>query len=52
MSWFNKEVLQVDDADKKMIIATLMARLLPSKLLFSLSKNPLSRIADLMVKVQ
>lgn len=52
MSQFNKEALQVDDTDENMIVAALMAGLLPSKLLFSLSKNPLSRMADLMVKAQ
>lgn len=40
MSRFNREMLQVDDANEKMIVAALMARLLPSKLLFSLYKNP------------
>lgn len=40
MSQFNKEALQVKDADEKIIVATMMTRLLPSKLLFSLSKNP------------
>lgn len=35
-----------------MIVTTLMAGLLPSKFIFSLSKNPLSCMADLMVKVQ
>lgn len=39
MSWFNREMLQVDDAKEKMIVAALMARLLPSKFIFSLSKN-------------
>lgn len=49
---FNKETLQVDDADKRMIVTALMVGLMPSKFLFSLSKNPLIRMADLMVKMQ
>lgn len=52
MSRFNKETLQVDDVDEKMIITALMARLLPSKLLFSFSKNPPTNMTDLMVKAQ
>lgn len=52
MSQFNKETLQVDDVDKKMIVDALMVGLLPSKFLFSLPKNPPSRMADLMVKAQ
>lgn len=52
MSRFNKETLQVDDVDKRMIVATLMTGLLSSKLLFSLSKNPPTCMADLMVKAQ
>lgn len=35
-----------------MIIVALMAELLPSKLLFSLSKNPPTHMANLMVKAQ
>lgn len=45
-------MLQVDDDEEKMIVVALMVELLPSKLLFSLSKNPLSYMADLMVKAQ
>lgn len=45
-------MLQVDDTEEKMIVATLMVGLLPSKFLFSLSKNPPSSMADLMVKAQ
>lgn len=52
MSWFNRETQEVDDAEEKIIVATLMVGLLPSKFLFSLSKNPSSHIIDLMVKAQ
>lgn len=52
MSWFNREMLQVDDAKEKVIVATLIAGLLPSKFFFSLFENPLSCMADLMAKVQ
>lgn len=52
MSQFNKEALQVNEADGKMIIVALTAEMLPFKLLFSLSKNPPSRMTDLMVKAQ
>lgn len=52
MSRFNGEMLQVDDAEEKMIVAALMTGLLPSKFLCSLSKNPPSHMADLMVKAQ
>lgn len=52
MSKFNREILQVDNAKEKMIMAALMAGLLPSKFLVSLSKNPLSHMANLMVKTQ
>lgn len=52
MARFNKEALQVDDLDERMIVAALMAGLAPSKLLFSLSKNPPTRMADLMIKAQ
>lgn len=38
MSWFNREMLQVDDAKEKMIVAALMVGKLPSKFLFSNSK--------------
>lgn len=36
MSWFNREMLQVGDAEEKVIVAAFMAVLLPSKFLFSL----------------
>lgn len=52
MSWFNREMLQVNDVEEKMIMAALMAGLLPLKFMFSFSKNPPSRVADLMVKAQ
>lgn len=52
MSLFNKEMMQVDDVEEKVIMAALMVRLLPSKFLFSLSKNPPSHMAYLMVKSQ
>lgn len=52
MTQFNKEALQVDDANDRMIVVALMAGLERSKLLFSLSKNPPTRMADLMVKAQ
>lgn len=52
MSQFNKEALQVDDVDERMIVMALMAGFTPSKLLFSLSKNPLTWLANFMVKVQ
>lgn len=35
-----------------MIMTALMAGLIPSKFLFSLSKNPPTRMADLIVKAQ
>lgn len=52
MTRFNKEALKVDGANERMIVAALMVGLAPSKLLFSLSKNPPTRMAYLMVKAQ
>lgn len=52
MSRFNREMLQVDGGKEKMIVTTLMAGLLPLKFLFSLSKNPMSCMADFIVKAQ
>lgn len=52
MSQFNKETLQVYNANERIIVATLTVGLMPSKFLFSLSKNPPTWMADLMVKVQ
>lgn len=49
---FNKEMLQVDDTEEKVIMAALMAGLLPFKFFFSLSKNLSSHMADLMLKGQ
>lgn len=44
--------MQVDDADERIIVEALMAGLIPSKFLFSLSKNPPIRMANFMVKAQ
>lgn len=35
-----------------MVVVALMAGLIPFKFLFSLSKNPLTKLADLIVKEQ
>lgn len=52
VSRFNKKMLQVDDAEEKVVVATLMVGLLPSKFLFSLLKNLPLHMADLMLKAQ
>lgn len=44
-------MLQVDDAKEKVIMTALVAGLLLSKFLFSLSKKPLLGITDLILKV-
>lgn len=50
MSRFSKETLQVDYIEERMIVVALMVGLAPSKLLFSLSKNPPTQMADLIMK--
>lgn len=45
-------MLQVEDAKEKVIVATLMVGLFPSKLIFSLLKNLSSCMVDLKLKAQ
>lgn len=45
-------MLQVDDADKKVVLTAFMGGLLLIKFLFSLSKSPSSSMADLMFRFQ
>lgn len=44
--------MQVDDADKKVVLNAFMGGLLPMKFLFSLSKSSLSSMAELMLWAQ
>lgn len=52
VSHFNREVMQIDDADDKVVLTTFMSGLLPTKFLFSLFKSPLSNMAELMLRAQ
>lgn len=52
VSWFNHEVMQVDDADEKVVLTVFMGRLLPTKFLCSLLKSPPSSMTELMVRAQ
>lgn len=45
-------MLQVDDADKKVVLMAFMGGLLVTKFLFSLSKYPLSSMVELMLWAQ
>lgn len=49
VSHFNQEVMQVDDADKKVMLIVFMGWLLPIKFMFSLSKSPPSNMVELML---
>lgn len=49
---FNKEALQVDDTNDKVILTTLMGGLQPSRFMFSLSKSPPNTLEELMVKAE
>lgn len=49
VSRFNQEVMQVDNADEKVVLIAFMGGLLPTKLLFSLSKSPRSNMVELML---
>lgn len=44
--------MQVDDADEKVVLTAFMGGLLPTRFLFSLSKSPLSNMAELILQAQ
>lgn len=50
VSRFNQEVMQVDDADEKVVLTTFMGALLPTKFLFSISKSLPGSMAELRLK--
>lgn len=52
VSRFNQEVLQVDDANEKVMLTAFMGGLLLTKFLFSLSRSPPSNMAELMLRAQ
>lgn len=52
VSRFNQEVMQVDDADEKVVLTAFMGGLLPTKFTFTLSKSPPNNMAELMLWAQ
>lgn len=52
VSYFNQEVMQIDDVDEKVVLIAFMGRLLPMKFLFFLSKSPPKNMADLMLRAK
>ena len=49
---FNKVVLEIDEADKQVIMTTFQAGLINPNLVFSLGKNPPTLMMDLLFKAQ
>ena len=49
---FNKELLQVDEAEDQVILTTFQARLLPGDFFFSITKSPPKTVAELLRKAQ
>ena len=49
---FNKELLQVDEAEDQVILTTFQAGLLLGDLFFSITKSPPKTIAELLHKAQ
>ena len=49
---FNKELLQVDEAEDQVILTTFQARLLSRDFFFSITKSPLRTVAELLHKAQ
>ena len=49
---FNKELLQVDEAEDQVILTTFQARLLPRDFFFSITKSPPKTVAELLRKAQ
>ena len=52
MKRFNKAVLEIDEADKQVIMMTFQARLINLYFVFSLRKTPPSSMMDLLFKAQ
>ena len=52
MTQFNKELLQVDEAEDQVILTTFQARLLPEDFFFSITKSPQRTVAELLQKAQ
>ena len=52
MKHFNKAVLEIDEADDKVIMTTFQARLNNLDLVFSLGKAPPTSMTDLLYKAQ
>ena len=48
--WFNKEVLSIDEADDKILIAAFINGLRKGKFLFSLYKNDLKTMSDVLYR--
>ena len=48
---FNKEALSIDEADNKILMATLTNRLQKGKFLFSLYKNDLKTMSNVLYRV-
>ena len=52
MTQFNKELLQVDEAEDQVILTTFQARLLSEDFFFSITKSPPRTVAELLQKAQ
>ena len=50
MSGFNKEALSIDEADNKILVATFTNRLRKGKFLFSLYKNDLKTMSEVLYR--
>ena len=48
--WFNKEVLSIDEADDKILIAAFINGLRKGKFLFSLYKNDPKTMSDVLYR--
>ena len=52
ITWFNKELLQVDEVEDRVILTTFRARLLLGDFFFSISKSPPKTVTKLLHKAQ
>ena len=52
MKWFNKEVLEVDEAEDQAQLTTFKARLRSKEFVVALAKSPLASMTSLLMKAQ
>ena len=52
MTQFNKELLQVNEAEDQVILITFQAGLLPGEFFFSITKSPPKTVTKLLQKAQ